>query len=66
MKLAITPPEVRTAKPAGAVPDEVAQPADDLFLDEGARRAGVPDVDALVEDLGEHLADDRHRPAAAA
>ena len=43
------------------VADEVAQPADDLLLDEGGERAGVPDVDALVRDLGEQLAHDRHR-----
>ena len=32
-------------------PDEVAEPADDLLLDEGADRARVPDVDALLEPL---------------
>ena len=46
---------------ARAVADEVAQPADDLLLDERGRRAGVPDVDALLGDLGEQLADDRHQ-----
>ena len=44
-----------------AVADEVAQPAHDLLLDEGRDRAGVPDVDALVGDLGQQLAHDRHR-----
>ena len=43
------------------VADEVAQPADDLLLDERRERPGVPDVDALLDDLGEQLADDRHR-----
>ena len=61
MKLAITPPLVSSPNDALAVADEVAQPADDLLLDEGRERAGVPDVDALVGDLGEQLAHDRHR-----
>ena len=39
-----------------AVADEVAQPAQDLLLDERADRAGVPDVDALLGDLREDLA----------
>ena len=39
-----------------AVADEVAQPAQDLLLDERADRAGVPDVDALLGDLGEDFA----------
>ena len=46
---------------AGPVPDEVAQPADDLLLDERGHRAGVPDVDALVRHLGEQLAHHRDR-----
>ena len=61
MKLAMTPPLVSRPNDAVAVADEVAQPADDLLLDEGGERAGVPDVDALVRDLGEQLAHDRHR-----
>ena len=36
--------------------DEVAQPAQHLLFDEGAHRAGVPDVDALLRELGEDLA----------
>jgi hypothetical protein len=47
------------AEAAIPVADEVAQPADDLLLDERADRPGVPDVDALVRPLGEHLAHDR-------
>ena len=43
---------------ARAVADEVAQPADHLLLDERSRRTGMPDVDALLGDLGEQLADD--------
>ncbi len=43
-----------------AVADKVAQPASDLLLDERARRPGMPDVDALVDELGQDLADDRH------
>ena len=43
------------------VADEVAQPADDLLLDERRERTGVPDVDALVGHLGEQLAHDRDR-----
>ena len=43
------------------VADEVAQPADDLLLDEGGERPGVPHIDALVRDLGKQLAHDRHR-----
>ena len=39
--------------------DEVAEPANDLFLDEGAGRAAGPDVDALVGPLGQDLAGDR-------
>ena len=46
---------------AVAVADEVAQPAHDLLLDEGREGSGVPDIDALVGDLGEQLAHDRHR-----
>ena len=42
-----------------AVPHEVAQPAPDLLLDERGDGTRVPDVDALVGPLGEHLADDR-------
>ena len=42
-----------------AVPDEVAQPADDLLLDERADRSRVPDVDPLVRPLRQHLPDDR-------
>ena len=42
-----------------AVAREVAQPSDDLLLDERTDRSRVPDVDALVRPLGEHLADDR-------
>ncbi len=38
------------------VADEVAQPAEDLLLDERADRARMPDVDALLRDLREHLA----------
>ncbi len=40
---------------------EVAEPADDLLLDERARHAREPHVDALVQPLGECLAGDRHR-----
>ena len=61
MKLAMTPPEVSSPNESGAVADEVAQPADDLLLDERAGRTGMPDVDALVRDLGQQLAHDRHR-----
>ena len=43
------------------VADEVAQPADDLLLDERRERPGVPDVHALLGHLREQLADDRHR-----
>ncbi len=43
------------------IADQVAQPADDLLLDEGRERTGVPDVDALVGHLGEELAHHRHR-----
>ncbi len=43
------------------VPDEVAEPADHLLLDERADRAARPDVDALVRPLGQNLAGDRHR-----
>ncbi len=57
----MTPPEVSSPKLVGVVADEVAQPADDLLLDERRERTGVPDVDALLGDLGEQLADDRHR-----
>ena len=39
-----------------AVAHDVAQPADDLLLDERADRPGVPDVDALLGHLGEDLA----------
>ena len=66
MKLAITPPEVEEPEAALAVADEIAQPADDLLLDERADRAGMPDVDALLGDLREQLAGDRRRAAAAA
>ena len=45
---------------AFAIADEVAQPANDLLLDEGSEWPGVPDVDALVGDLGKQLAHDRH------
>ena len=50
----------RRAQPeaARAIAHEVAQPAHDLLLHEGAARARVPDVDALVRPLGEHLAGD--------
>jgi len=41
--------------------DQVAQPADDLLLDEGRERAGVPDIDALIGHLGEQLAHHRDR-----
>ena len=61
MMLAMTPPEVRTPQPSVAEPDEVAEPPGDLFLDEGADRSGVPDVDPLVDPLRQHLAGDRHR-----
>ena len=44
---------------AVAIAHEVAQPADDLLLDERTDRAGMPDVHALVRPLGEHLARDR-------
>ena len=46
---------------ARPVADEVAQPADDLLLDERRERSGVPDVDALVGHLGQQLAHDRDR-----
>ena len=49
------------AERAAVEADEVAQPADDLLLDERGERAGVPDVDALVGHLGEQLAHHRHR-----
>src|SRR5258708_4911230 len=42
-----------------AVADEVAQPANNLLLHERTDRPGVPDVDALLGDLGEDLAGDR-------
>ena len=42
-----------------AVAHEVGQPADHLLLDERAHGARMPDVDALVGPLGEHLAGDR-------
>ncbi len=42
-----------------AVADEVAQPAPDLLLDEGAARPGMPHVHPLVGELGQQLADDR-------
>ncbi len=61
MKLAITPPLVSRPNGRLVVAHEVAQPAHDLLLDERRERAGVPDVDALVGDLGEQLAHDRHR-----
>ncbi len=43
----------------GAVADHVAQPADDLLLDERRERAGVPDIDALIGHLREQLAHHR-------
>ena len=61
MKLAMTPPLVSRPNDVRAVADEVAQPADDLLLDERGERPGMPDVDALVGDLGQELAHDRHR-----
>ena len=61
MMLAMTPPLVSTPQPSGPEPDEVAEPAGDLFLDERADRAGVPHVDALVDPLRQHLAGDRAR-----
>ena len=47
------------AEAARRVAHEVAEPANDLLLDEGRGRTGVPDVDALVDDLGKELAADR-------
>ena len=47
-------------------PDEVAEPADHLLLDEGADRSRVPDVDPLLEPLRQDLAADRHRQRRAA
>ena len=46
------------AEAALAVADQPAEPGDDLLLDEGRRRAAVPDVHALVGDLREVLPDD--------
>ncbi len=43
------------------VADEVAQPADHLFLGERREGPGVPHIDALVRHLREQLAHDRHR-----
>ena len=45
---------------AVAVPGEVAEPADHVFLDERRGHAGEPEVDALVHPRGERLPDDRH------
>ena len=45
---------------AVAVPGEVAEPADHVFLDERRGHAGQPEVDALVHPRGERLPDDRH------
>ena len=61
IRLAITPPEVSTPQPSGPDPDEVAQPGRHLLLDEGADRAGVEDVDALVQPRRERVAGGRHR-----
>src|SRR5207244_2467630 len=46
------------AEASSVIADEVAEPANDLFLDEGPDRPGVPDVDALLGHLRQDLARD--------
>ena len=61
MMLAMTPPRGQHPPAVLTEPDEVAEPPGDLFLDEGADRSCVPDVDPLMDPLRQHLAGDRHR-----